>query len=119
MLRVTKRPLLDYPVRVHGEFPIRCITRTVAATKNEEIRTDYVDGAFRGEALWRFEGVSGKTRSNLRWRTTTSWVLRALDPLWPIEKSHSDTMTVGFERLREILENQARDKGGQECLQAS
>ena len=95
--------LLDNTVRVHGRFPIRFVTRTVEVEPDRAIRVEYIGGAFRGEALWGFEGIDGKTRLSLRWRTTPAGVLRALARFLPIEKSHSDTMKAGFEGLRGFL----------------
>lgn len=95
--------LPDNTVRVHGRFPIRFVTRTVVVEENERIRVEYVGGAFRGEALWEFQGVNEKTRLSLRWRTSPPGVLRALAPFLPVEKSHSDTTKVGFENLSGFL----------------
>ena len=95
--------LLDNTVRVHGRFPIRFVTRTVEVEQNKGIRVEYVGGALRGEALWKFEAVNEKTCLSLQWRTSPAGVLRALALLLPIEKSHSDTMKVGFENLSAYL----------------
>ena len=110
--------LLDNTVRVRGRFPIRFTTRTVEVEQNERIRVEYVGGAFRGEALWKFEGVNGKTRLRLRWRTSPSGVLRALAPFLPVEKSHSDTMKVGFENLSAFLDR-TRSGPGEVALSRS
>ena len=95
--------LLNNTVRVHGKMPIRFVTKTVEVDRDRAIRVEYVDGAFRGEALWRFEDVGGKTKLSLRWQTTPAGLLRFLAPLLPVEKSHSDAMKVGFENLRAFL----------------
>ena len=96
--------LLDNTVRVHARLPIRFVTRTVEVEENERIRVEYVGGVFRGEALWEFQGVNGKTRLSLRWRTSPAGVLRALPPFLPVEKSHSHTTKVGFENLSGFLD---------------
>jgi uncharacterized protein YndB with AHSA1/START domain len=95
--------LLDNTVRVRGRFPIRFVTRTVAAEPNRSIRVEYIGGAFRGEALWRFEPEDGTTRLSLRWRTTPSGALRVLSRVLPVAKSHSETTEIGFENLNAFL----------------
>lgn len=95
--------LLDNTVRVRGRFPIRFVTRTVEVRANEAIRVEYVDGSFRGEALWTFEETDGNTRLTNRWQVAPAGMLRYLAPLLPIEHSHSDTMRVGFENLAAFL----------------
>lgn len=96
--------LLENTVRVHDKFPVRFVTRTVGVQENEEIRVEYVGGAFRGEAVWKFVGVDKQTRLSLRWRTSPAGVLRAVALFLPVEKSHSDTTMVGFESLSGFLE---------------
>lgn len=96
--------MVDNTVRVHGRFPVRFTTKTVEVEPNETIRVEYVAGAFRGEAQWGFVGVNDGTELSQRWRTRPAGVLRALAPLLPIGESHSDTMKVGFERVRGYLD---------------
>jgi hypothetical protein len=102
--------LLDNVVLVHVNFPIRFVTRTIAVVPNEEIRVEYVGGAFRGEAVWRFDGENGKTRLSLRWRTRPAGTLRLLAPLLPVSKSHSDTTEMGFENLKAFLAGRSAEE---------
>jgi hypothetical protein len=102
--------LVDNTVRVHGRFPVRFTTKTVEVEPIETIRVEYVAGAFRGEAQWGFVGVNDGTELSQRWRTRPAGVLRALAPLLPIGESHSDTMKVGFERLRGYLDQTLPDE---------
>ncbi len=95
--------LLANEVRVQGRLPIKFVTKTIEVEENALIRVEYVAGAFRGEAAWRFEDLDGQTRLSLRWQTIPAGALGMLAPLLPIAKSHSDTMRVGFEKLRGFL----------------
>jgi ribosome-associated toxin RatA of RatAB toxin-antitoxin module len=95
--------LLD--LTVHGKRPIKFTAKTVEAKNNEMIRVNYVEGAFRGEGLWKFESLEGKTKLSFRWRTSPSGLLlRILAPFLPIEKSHSDVMKAGFNNLNKFLD---------------
>jgi len=95
--------VVDYTVGVHGKWPIRFATKTIAARRAESIRVAYVEGAFRGEVVWSFEPAEGGTRLSYRWQVRPTGVLRLLAPLLPIEKSHSDTMQVCFDNLNRFL----------------
>ena len=90
---------------VHGKLPVKFTTKTVEAKNNEMIRVNYVEGAFRGEGLWKFESLEGKTKLSYRWRTSPSGLLlRIMAPFLPIEKSHSDVMKAGFNNLKKFLD---------------
>jgi len=96
--------LVDNTVGVHGKFPIRFTTKTVEVKNNEMIRVDYVKGAFRGEGLWKFESLEGKTKLSYRWRTSPSGLIfRIISPFLPVKKSHSDTMKTGYDNLNKFL----------------
>lgn len=95
--------VVDNTVMVRGRFPIKFTTRTVSVVPNDEIRIEYTGGAFRGAAQWKLESTTGGTRLRLRWCTTPAGRLGALAPFLPIEKSHSDTMAVGFQNLGEYV----------------
>ena len=101
--------LVDNTVRIRGRFPIRFTTKTFEVEPNERIQVEYVAGAFRGEATWRFVGVNDRTELSQRWRTRPADVLRAVAPLLPVGESHSDTMELGFERLRGYLDQTLPD----------
>jgi uncharacterized protein YndB with AHSA1/START domain len=90
-------------VMVRGRFPVDFTTRTTKVVPNEEIRIEYIDGAFRGTAQWRLEAKDGGTLLRLRWRTTPVGRLGALAAFLPIERSHSDSVVAGFENLRAHL----------------
>jgi ribosome-associated toxin RatA of RatAB toxin-antitoxin module len=94
-----------YEVTIHALRPIKFKTKTVEAKQNEMLRVDYVEGAFVGRGLWKFESVEGKTRVSLRWRTNPSgWFMRMAAPIYPIAKDHSRVMQAGFSRLKTLLE---------------
>ena len=94
-----------FDLTVHGKLTIKFTAKTVEAKNSEMIRINYVEGAFRGEGLWKFESLEGKTRLSFRWRTSPSGLLlRILAPFLPIEKSHSDVMKAGFNNLNKFLD---------------
>jgi uncharacterized protein YndB with AHSA1/START domain len=95
--------VVDNTVGVHGKWPIRFATKTIAARRAESIRVADVEGAFRGEGQWSFEPTEGGTRSSYRWHVSATGVLRMLAPLLPIEKSHSETMQACFDNLNRLL----------------
>ena len=95
--------IVDNTVLVRGRFPIRFVTRTASVVPGEEIRIEYIDGAFRGAAQWSLRAADGGTRVSLRWRTTPAGSLGTMAAILPVEKSHSDTMKVGFEKLDAYL----------------
>jgi len=96
--------LLDNIVGVHGKFPIKFTTKTVEVRNSEMIRVDYVKGAFRGEGLWKFERLEGKTKLSYRWRTSPSGLLlRIMAPFLPVKKSHSDVIKAGYNNLNRFL----------------
>lgn len=99
--------LLDNTITVHGNIPIKFITKTVEVKNNEMIRVNYVGGSFRGEGLWKFESLEGKTKLSYRWRTSPAGLLRILAPFLPVAKSHSDITKAGFNNLSKFLDNRA------------
>lgn len=91
---------------VHGKLPIKFTTETIEVKNNEMIRVNYVEGALRGEGVWKFEILEGKTKLSYRWRTSPAGLLlRILAPLLPFERNHSNVMKAGYYRLTEFLEN--------------
>ncbi len=85
--------------------PIKYTEETVESKKNEIIRIKYVKGAFRGEGLWKLEGIDGKTKLSFRWRVRHSEMfLRIMAPFVPVEKRHSDVMTAAFDGFKKYLE---------------
>ncbi len=96
--------LVANTVRIHGKYPIKFNTRTVEVDPNRLIRVEYVNGAFRGEALWTFDERDGKTLLSNRWSTIPAGVLRAMAPFLPVNRSHSETMRAGFENLARYLD---------------
>jgi len=94
-----------FDLTVHGKRPIKFTAKVVKAKNNEMIRVNYVEGALKGEGLWRFESLEGKTKLSFRWRTSPSGLLmRILAPFLPIEKNHSDVMKAGFNNLNKFLD---------------
>lgn len=87
--------------------PIKYTEKTVEAKKNEMIRIRYVKGAFRGEGLWKFEKINGKTKISFRWSVRhTEVFLRIMAPFVSIEKRHSDVMRVVFDVFNKYFERQ-------------
>ena len=95
---------------VHGKHPIKFTSKTVEVKMNEMIKGIYVEGALRGENLWKFKDLGGgKTKVSVRWRTKpTGLLLRILAPFLPIAKNHSDVMRAGFDNLNKFLEQKSR-----------
>ena len=90
---------------VHGTFTTRFTTKTVEVKNNEMIRVSYVEGAFRGEGLWRFRSHKGRTMLSYRWQTSpVGWFLQIIGPFLPVKQSHSKLMQAGFENLNKYLE---------------
>ena len=72
---------------------------------NEMMKGNYVEGAYRGEFVWEFKDLDGKTKLSFRWRTKpVGLLLRILAPFLPIEKYHSDVMKAGFNNLNKFLD---------------
>lgn len=95
-------------VTVHGKRPIKFTSKTVEVKMNEMIKGIYVEGAFRGENLWKFKDLGGKTKVSVRWRTKPSGLLlRILAPFLPIGKTHSEKMQSGFDNLNKFLEQKS------------
>lgn len=91
-------------VTVHGKRPITFTTKTVEIKINEMVKGNYVEGAYRGEFVWEFKELDGKTKVRFRWRTKPEGLLlRILASFLPIEKYHSDVMKAGFENLNKFL----------------
>ena len=85
--------------------PIKYTEETVEAKKNEMIRIKYVKGAFRGEGLWNFEEIDGKTKLSFKWRVRHSEVfLHIIAPFVPVEKRHADVMKVVFDGFNKYFE---------------
>ena len=94
--------LLD--ITVHGKISIRFTTKTVETKKNELWRAEYVDGAFRGEGIWKLEAANGNTKLSYRWRYRPSgMLLRLFAPIINIPTKHSEVMKAGFAALNEYL----------------
>ena len=95
-------------VTVHGKHPIKFTTKTIEIKMNEMIKGNYVEGAFRGESVWEFKDLDGKTKLSFRWRTKPAGLLlRILAPFLPIEKNHSDVMKAGFNNLNKFLDQKS------------
>ena len=68
----------------------------------------YIEGAFRGESIYKLEDIEGKTKLSLRWRVKPSGlVFKIFAPFFPIEKSHSDVMQYGFKNLNKYLDKRS------------
>jgi len=99
--------LLDSTVR--SRFTTQFTTKTVEVKANEMIRVEYVEGALRGEGLWKFPSQKGKTKISYRWQTKPAgWFLRIIGPFLPVRKSHSKVMKAGFENLNNFLSEKSK-----------
>jgi len=88
-------------------FPIKFTVKTVEVKKNELWRTQYVEGAFRGEGVWKFEAVDGNTKISFHWCASPSTLLlRILALLVNIPKQHSALMKKLFASLNEYVKEQ-------------
>ena len=95
-------------VTVLGKRPIKFTTKTVEIKMNEMVKGNYVEGAYRGEFVWEFKDLDGKTKLSFRWRTKPAGLLlRILAPFLPIEKYHSDVMKAGFNNLNKFLDQKS------------
>ena len=95
-------------VTVLGTRPIKFTTKTVEIKMNERVKGNYVEGAYRGEFVWEFKELDGKTKLSFRWRTKPAGLLlRILAPFLPIEKYHSDVMKAGFNNLNKFLDQKS------------
>jgi len=90
--------LVDNSAVVPRPWPIRLETRE--ARPGELVRVADVDGAFRGQHLWKFEAVESETRLRYRWRVRPSGWLCVLSPFLPVQRSQSDTMQACFLGLK-------------------
>lgn len=91
---------------VHGtRVPVRWTNKTVQVTENT-VRVEMIAGAFRGEGIWTFEPVDGKTRLRYRWRARPSgWLLKLFARFIDIEQVHHNVMKAGFEGLNQYLKH--------------
>ena len=93
-----------YEVTIHALYPITFMTKTMETKKNEMLIVEYVDGAFIGQGVWKFENVEGNTKISLRWRTNPgSLFMRMVAPFYPVAKNHSSVMQAGFRKLDQFL----------------
>jgi uncharacterized protein YndB with AHSA1/START domain len=99
--------LIDFTL--HGKSPIKFTAKVVEVKKNELIRTQYIEGAFRGEGLWKLEAIEGNTKVSFRWRTNLAGGLlfRIMRLFINVPKHHSDVMKAGFEGLNEHLKKKS------------
>ena len=109
--RAVDRPGALLDITVHGGMSIKFTTKTVEVKKNELWRSEYVEGHFRGEGVWKLEAVDRNTRLSYHWSCRPSGLLmRILGPLVNIPKGHSEVVKVGFAALSEYLKKKAPAK---------
>ena len=95
-----------FDITVHGRRGTVKFTAKTTEIKENMARVEYVEGAFRGEGIWTFEPVDGKTRLRFRWRVRPSgWLLRLLAPFIDIGQSHHEVMKAGFEGLNQYVKH--------------
>lgn len=92
-------------ITVNGKHPIKFTTKTIEVKKNESILFQYVEGAFRGEGLWKLEAMETNTKVSFRWRANLAGgpLFRIMGRFVNVPKHHSDVMKAGFEGLNEHL----------------
>ena len=94
-----------YDITVHGKHPVKFTSKTADFKKNEMMRGIYVEGALRGESLWKLESFEGKTKLSMRWQVKPSGLLfKIFAPFLPVEKNHSDVMQEGFKNLNKFID---------------
>ena len=93
-------------VTVHKGPTVRFTLKTVEVTENR-LRVEVVGGDFRGEGIWTFEPVDGKTRARFRWHVRPTgligFMLRFAPPEERAGRSHREVMKAGFEGLNQHL----------------
>lgn len=96
-------------VTVHGKPSTKFTEKTSDVKKNELLRYQYVEGPFRGEGLWKFKAIEGKTKLSYRWRADLAGglLLRIMAPFVNVPKAHSDVIKAGFEGIKEHLKKQS------------
>jgi hypothetical protein len=96
-------------ITIHGKSPINVTAKTIEVKKNELFRYQYVEGAFRGEGLWKFEAIRGNTKASFRWHANLAGglLLRIMALFVNVSKAHSDVMKAGFEGLNEHLKKKS------------
>ena len=96
--------MIDITVRKRAT--VRFTAKTVEVTQNL-LQVEFVEGAYRGEGIWIFEPVDGKTRLRYRWRVQPTGWLRWLLRLAPASerkgRSHHEVMKAGFEGLNQYV----------------
>lgn len=89
-----------FDVTVHRFATPRSIARTTEVTEDKLWRVEYIGGDVRGEGLWTFEPVEGKTRVSFRYRVRPKrWLFRLLAPFVDFGKLHSGVMQAFFAEL--------------------
>lgn len=96
-----------FDIRIPGRRPIRFTERIVELVENEHVRLHYIGGDFRGEGLWSFEPVDGRTRVRFRFHVRPHGLaMRLASHLTDIGRLHSQVAQRGFEGLRRYLQAQ-------------
>jgi ribosome-associated toxin RatA of RatAB toxin-antitoxin module len=98
--------LLD--LTLHGRFDLKFTAKTVKTKKNESWEFEYVEGAFRGEGLWKLEAAGEDTKVSFRWHCRPGTLLvKIMSPFVNVPKSHSEFMKAGFASLNEYVRKNA------------
>jgi hypothetical protein len=97
-----------FEITVNRKPPAKFIARVVEVKKDELMRCQFIEGAVRGEGLWKLEPKDGKTKLSYRWRASPAGLLlRILAPLINMPKGHSDVMQACFKQLNEHLKRRS------------
>lgn len=89
-----------FDLTIYGKPPMKITAKSSEIKVNESIRLEYIDGALRGEGLWKLEDLGEKTKCIFRFQVRTSGFLTGiLAPFLPIKKFHSNIMKAGFQNL--------------------
>jgi len=88
----------------HRSRPVVFVMKTVEIRKNELIRARYVEGAFRGEGLWKLTAQENGTNVSYRWRVRPKGLLPWVIALaFDAPKAQSEIMKAGFRALERHL----------------
>jgi hypothetical protein len=95
-------------ITIRRGVTIRFTAKTLEVNESV-LRVQFVEGAYRGEGLWTFERVDGKTRLRYRWRVRPAgwlrWLLLLAPPSEKAGGSHHEVMKAGFEGLSRYLKH--------------
>jgi hypothetical protein len=97
-----------FDIIVRRGITVRFTAKVVEIT-DKKWHVEYIDGAYRGEGIWTFEPVDGKTHLRFQWKVRPMGWLRWLLSLAPSSSrkgtSHHEVMKAGFAGLNRYLDS--------------